>query len=89
MHKINEAAIKVVAKGYSPAMRYLMRTQRVNLGWIHEVFKSEFAELEYCPTNEMRADPLTKAISPGKWGEAMAQLGMLDASLLPESWCPS
>jgi len=34
----NETCVKNVKKGYSPAMRYLPRTQRTSLGMVNEVF---------------------------------------------------
>ena len=71
----NEAAIKIVRKGYSPALRYLHRTQRVKIGFLSEVYTNpELATIEHCPSKDMRADPLTKSISPAGWPRAMELL---------------
>ena len=34
----NTAAIQGIRNGYSPALRYIMRTQRINLGSLNEAF---------------------------------------------------
>ena len=79
----NDAAIKSVEKGYSPSMRFLHRTQKVKLGFLNEIFSGDQADLEHCPSEFMRADPLTKSISPEQWGLALAQLGILKFSSIP------
>ena len=33
----NEATEAIARKGYSPALRHLNRTQRIAIGWIHEL----------------------------------------------------
>ena len=68
----NETAITVVKKGYSPQLRYLDRTQRTKISWLHEVFVDLLeAELEYWPTDGMRADIFTKRIKPCAWKHAL------------------
>ena len=79
----NEAAIKVVRKGYSPALRFLHRTQNVRLSWLYEVFQSDFAKLHHCASERMRADPLTKSFSVAKWSLALAQLGFMSLAQMP------
>ena len=63
----NQACIKLVQKGYSPALRHLERTARCSIGFLHEVFveNKELAEtclLQYCPTELQKADLFTKAL---------------------------
>ena len=67
VHEDNEACIKVVNKGYSPALRHLERTARCSIGFPHELFveNKETAEtclLQYCPTLLQKADLFTKAL---------------------------
>jgi hypothetical protein len=67
VHEDNEACIKVINKGYSPALRHLERTARCSIGFLHELFveNKETAEtclLQYCPTLLQKADLFTKAL---------------------------
>ena len=36
-HEDNQATMRVVSTGKSPTMRYLARTHRVSVAWLHEV----------------------------------------------------
>ena len=67
VHEDNQACIKLVNKGYSPALRHLERTARCSIGFLHELFveNKETAEtcvLQYCPTLEQKGDLFTKAL---------------------------
>ena len=73
----NEATIKIAKKGFSPKLRSLSRTHRVNLGAIHEEIIKPDIELEYIKTTEQIADIFTKAIDPQKWKHATDLLHML------------
>ena len=76
----NQATIKVVLKGYSPKLRSLVRTQRVDLSSIKEVFDCDDAKIEYVKSSEQAADVFTKALEPAKWQNAMNLLGIVDPS---------
>ena len=73
----NEATIKIAKKGFSPKLRSLSRTHRVNLGAIHEEIIKPDIELEYIKTTEQIRDIFTKAIDPQKWKRATDLLHML------------
>ena len=60
----NQATIKVVLKGYSPKLRHILRTHKVNLGSIKEVVDEDSAIIEYIVTTEQAADIFTKALTP-------------------------
>jgi hypothetical protein len=70
----NQAAIICLRRGFSPKLGYLSRTHKVNLGAISEVLDKDGISLEYCSTNLMRADPLTKAFSGPSWPAALELL---------------
>ena len=73
----NQATILVVRKGYSPKLRHITRTHKVNLSGLSEVFRDEdSAELEYCQTDNQAADIFTKALPPQKWAPALRLLGI-------------
>ena len=73
----NEATIKVVRKGYSPKLRSIARTQRVDLGSIKEILVADTATLKYVNTKEQAADVFTKALAPAGWPNAMRLMGLL------------
>ena len=78
----NQATIKVVKKGFSPKLRHIQRTHKVNLGCLQEIFdEDESSVLEYVETDKQAADIFTKGLVPAKWPNALALLGIRE---LPE-----
>ena len=76
VHEDNQATILVVKKGYSPKLRHITRTHKVNLSCLSEVFRDDSAELEYTHTDDQAADIFTKALPPHKWAAALILLGI-------------
>ena len=76
VHEDNQATILVVKKGYSPKLRHITRTHKVNLSCLSEVFRDDSAEIEYIHTDDQAADILTKALPPHKWAAALILLGI-------------
>ena len=76
----NQATILVVKRGFSPKLRHISRTHRVDLGSLAEVFKRDSVSLEYISTDMQAADIFTKALAPQKWGDAIRMLNLLDYS---------
>lgn len=77
----NEAVLAIVEKGYSSSLRHIGRVHGCSMGFLHTCFMkpplSEQLELNYCNTNEMAADALTKHIvEADKWAAALVMLGM-------------
>ena len=72
----NQATIIVVKKGYSPKLRHITRTHKVNLSSLAEIYQEDNASIEYVDTNEQAADIFTKALPPQKWANALQLLGM-------------
>ena len=72
----NQATIIVVRKGYSPKLRHIQRTHRVNLASLKEVFDKDSVELSYVETDKQAADIFTKALEPQKLGAALKMLGI-------------
>ena len=77
----NTTCIGAVEKGYSPAMRYLPRTQRTSLGFLHEVFcemdSSEVgpAILQYASSKKHKGDFFTKdSLSAEEFQNALISL---------------
>ena len=82
-HEDNTTTIGVVNKGYSPALRYLARTQRTAIGFLHEIFhvhnKSIVGEivLQYGETSTHKGDHFTKEVdSVEKFRAACRRLGI-------------
>ena len=72
----NQATILVVRKGYSPKLRHITRTHKVNLSCLAEVFNDDSAVIEYIGTDDQAADIFTKSLPPHKWAAALILLGM-------------
>jgi len=72
----NQATIKVAVKGYSPKLRHVLRTHKVNLGSIKEILDSDAVSIEYVKTEDQRADIFTKALQPLKWDNALQLLNI-------------
>ena len=72
----NQAMILVVRKGYSPKLRHITRTHKVNLSGLSEVFRDDSATVEYCQTDKQAADMFTKSWAPQKWAAALRLLGI-------------
>ena len=68
IHEDNQAMIRVMETGRNPTMKYLHRTHRVSVAWLHEIYESEQVEVEYELSSKMRAGMYTKASTdPAKW----------------------
>ena len=76
----NSAVISIVHLGYSPKLRHVTKTHRINLSSLCEVFDNGIAKLVYVKTTQQRADPMTKPIASSKWGVALEQLNILEPS---------
>ena len=61
VHEDNQAMIRCVETGRNPTMRYLHRTHRVSVSWLHESFERDDLSLVYELTTRMCADIYTKA----------------------------
>ena len=72
----NSAVISIVAAGYSPKLRHLSKTQKIELGSIYEAFQEPCTVLLYVQTNKQRADPLTKNLQPLGWSAALDLMGI-------------
>ena len=60
----NHATNLIVKKGYSPKLRHVPRTHKVNLSCLSEVFADGSARSEYVDTRDQAADIFTKALQP-------------------------
>ena len=75
----NAGTIAVIEKGYSPALRHLLKTQKVSIDLIHRCLDPEELDLgtmEKCDTDEQTADIFTKALPVHKWAHALEMLNI-------------
>ena len=82
----NQATIKVVEKGYSPKLRHILRTHKVDLSSIKEVIDTDSVRIEYVDTALQAADIFTKALAPMKWGNAIALLGLFTPDMYTSAY---
>ena len=59
----NEAAIKIVLKKRSMAMRHVLRTHRVALDWLYDLFDEDDIHIKYINTKWQVADMYTKSFT--------------------------
>ena len=64
IHEDNQATIIVVRKGYSPKLRHIGRTHKINLSSLNECLDDPSITVQYIDTNEQAADIFTKALPP-------------------------
>ena len=73
----NQAMMRVCQTGRNPTMRYLKRTHRTSVAWLHEVCASDNVELRYTESARMAADIYTKAFTDAaKWEGACWNIGV-------------
>ena len=58
----NQAMIRAVPTGKNQTMRYLARTHRVSVAWLHAVCKMKEIQLVYEDTSRMCADIFYKGV---------------------------
>ena len=79
----NAATITAAMHGYSPSLRHLARSQRVSLGFVHEIVtRGETEEdgniqLEKAATEDHRGDLLTKELDVRKFDEHALDLAKI------------
>ena len=85
VHEDNQAMIRVMQTGRNPTMRYLGRTHRISVAWLHEVFKDQNQLLVYEESNTMCADIYTKGFSDRlKWRLACDLINIIDPARIKE-----
>ena len=81
----NQATIRILETGKSPAFRHTDKTQRVNLSWLEEQFKRKWYQLVHGPSLMQSADILTKPFtSSDKWNHAVRLLGLRPLDMSPK-----
>jgi hypothetical protein len=79
-HQDNSAVIQIVEAGYSPKLRHVSKTHRINLSSLYEVFEDPSVRLTYISTDKQCADIFTKALAPCKFPHALNLLQMKDTA---------
>ena len=77
VHEDNQATIIIARKGFSPKLRHISRTHKVNLSCLAEQFEEgSGVGISYIDTNLQAADIFTKQLPPAKWDNAIRLLGL-------------
>ena len=72
----NQAAVRIIISGKNPNMRYLSRTQRVDIARLNQFYSNSLFEFIDCPTEFQAANMMTKAISDSReWRRDMCTTG--------------
>ena len=72
MEQDNQATVIIAQAGYSQKLRYLNRTQKINIESIKEVLERDNVNIRYINTNLQVADIFTKPVTPEKLGKRHA-----------------
>ena len=87
----NNATLQILKKGYSPSLRHISRTQRVAIGFLHELSNPKssndddgddgdhnFGEIIYMrtPTADQKGNCFTKVLPPKDFNSEMSRLGV-------------
>ena len=73
----NDACRTIIVSGKNPNIRYMNRTHKINIAWIHECHESGVFMLDRCPSDEMEADIMTKPITkPDYWVKARSNINI-------------
>ena len=73
----NSACISAITRGYSLALRYLKRTQRIDLGLFHEVLDDDSYHLEKVNTKFHKGDFVTKPLSLPAFREGLVRIDIV------------
>ena len=77
VHEDNETAALAIRNGKSPAMRYLHRTHRVSISWLHDLETKKVIETLNCDTELQKADVFTKPFyESSKWETRLVEIGI-------------
>ena len=82
IHEDNTACIAIIQKGYSPKLRSLSKTHRINVASTCEtVNQSDDIEIRHVETDKQKADVMTKGLSVQKWSSALSMLNIISEKL--------
>jgi hypothetical protein len=74
----NSAVIQIMTTGRNPTIRYMGRTHKVDLSFLHEVASGPCCSLRHCHTDLMAADIFTKPfLVDAKWTHARMLIGVV------------
>ena len=76
LHEDNNATITVVASGYSQQLRYLERTHRVSLAFVHERCNEPDCEMIRIDSDLQKGDLFTKSLDKNKLDNACKLIGL-------------
>ena len=72
----NTATIQVIRNGYSPRLRHVSKTHKIDLNGLYDAFREDDTVLEYVRTDSQAADIFTKSLPGPKWLPALGMLGI-------------
>ena len=84
----NNQVLSAARKGYSPALRHLARTERVSLGFVHDVFhgpdRVRGLNIVREDSADQKADFFTKRLPRPQFVQWRDQLGLFPCAMLPD-----
>ena len=78
IHEDNTACIAILHKGYSPKLRSLSKTHRINVASTCEaIINSSDITVKHISTDKQRGDIMTKGLPVQKWSAALKMLNIV------------
>ena len=75
--------IRICETGRNPTMRYLLRTHRVSVAWLHETFSRDYIRMFDEESSKMCGDIYTKAFTDlARWLHACNLINVIDPAQL-------
>ena len=68
VYEDNDPLIRIIKTGKNPTMRYLERTHRIAVAWLHELFNSDELFIQYIESKRQHAVIFTKVSLTPKRG---------------------
>ena len=72
----NQPSITSIKNGASQNLRYMKKTQRISIPFLHDIFEDGSNEIDFVPTAENVADIFTKFLSVGTHWKHLRELGL-------------
>jgi hypothetical protein len=83
----NAACLAIVASGFSTALRFLPKHQRLSVGVSSEIYRASHRQITHATSKEQRADFLTKGLSGPSLTDALVLAGLIPkGTKLPDGY---
>ena len=76
LYEDNQAALRIIETGYSPKLRHIGKSQRVDIAFVSDCCEQRGVLPEYIATDKQKGDFLTKNLARDKFCKALDLVGI-------------